>query len=162
MSELSQTDKEQLIRALRRNQINTIADLRRIESMFAAIGTPDVTEPMTLAWTNYVNSNNLLTEMRGLTRNYPFSSHCIDEAKRRVYSDPSSNRSWNLCWLVLTKIQSDNLIPYYANWEASQSRMWGKRKPSDEAVAQLASAMVAEWNWALDQMLSHWYSEPCR
>jgi hypothetical protein len=35
------------------------------------------------------------------------SAECIDEAKRRVYSDPESNRSWNLCWLVLNKIQNE-------------------------------------------------------
>ena len=35
------------------------------------------------------------------------SSECLEEAKRRVYSDPQSNRSWNFCWLVLTKIQNE-------------------------------------------------------
>jgi hypothetical protein len=75
--------------------------------------------------TYYVDYHGLLTELRGLTKNYPFrypttthtlnipiltitlSSHCLDEAKSRVYSDPASNRSWNLCWLVLSKIQSE-------------------------------------------------------
>jgi hypothetical protein len=76
----------------------------------------------------YVNSHGLLTELRGLTKNYPFryftnsalldfrqlvghtdrnSTDCLEEAKRRVYSDPQSNRSWNFCWLVLSKIQSE-------------------------------------------------------
>jgi hypothetical protein len=40
-----------------------------------------VTQPMTAAWAHYVNSNNLLNELRGLTRNYPFSSDLLDEAK---------------------------------------------------------------------------------
>lgn len=62
---------------------------------------------MTAAWTYYVSSNSLLIELRGLTRNYPFSSYCIDEAKRRVYADPASNKSWNLCWLVLKKIKDE-------------------------------------------------------
>jgi hypothetical protein len=35
------------------------------------------------------------------------SSDCLDEAKRRVYTDPASNRSWNLCWLVLSKIKTE-------------------------------------------------------
>jgi hypothetical protein len=35
------------------------------------------------------------------------SSECVDEAKRRVYADPSSDNSWNLCWLVLQKIQNE-------------------------------------------------------
>lgn len=53
-----------------------------------------------------MNSNSILAELRTLTKNYPFSSEVIDEAKRRVYNDPASNRSWNLCWLVLNKIHS--------------------------------------------------------
>jgi hypothetical protein len=40
-----------------------------------------VTQPMTAAWAHYVNSNNLLNELRGLTKNYPFSSDLLDEAK---------------------------------------------------------------------------------
>jgi hypothetical protein len=36
---------------------------------------------MTAAWAHYVNSNNLLNELRGLTKNYPFSSDLLDEAK---------------------------------------------------------------------------------
>jgi hypothetical protein len=35
------------------------------------------------------------------------SSDCVDEAKRRVYADPSSDNSWNLCWLVLQKMQNE-------------------------------------------------------
>lgn len=60
---------------------------------------------MTSAWTHYVSSHGLLTELRGLTKTYAFSSYCVDEAKRRVYADPESDRSWNLCWLVLKKIE---------------------------------------------------------
>lgn len=66
---------------------------------------PDVTEPMTSAWAHYVSSNNLLSELRGLTRNFPFSSECLDEAKQLVMDDPKSSRSWNHCWLVLVKIE---------------------------------------------------------
>ena len=62
---------------------------------------------MTSAWAYYVNSNNLLNELRGLTRNYPFSSELLDEAKWQVIGDPESARSWNYCWLVLSKIQSE-------------------------------------------------------
>lgn len=43
------------------------------------------------------------------------SSDCLDEAKRRVYADPSSNRSWNFCWLVLVKIQSECVINNASN-----------------------------------------------
>ncbi|KAF2098142.1 hypothetical protein NA57DRAFT_76936 [Rhizodiscina lignyota] len=159
---ITSSDKERLIRALRTHQVNTVGDLRRIERVFAQIGTPDVSEPMTSAWAYYVNSHSLLTELRGLTRNYPFNSDCLDEAKRRVYSDPSSNRSWNFCWLVLTKIKSDNLIPYYAGYQASMPAMWGGRNPTTEGQKQLANAFTTEWTWAIDQMLRHWEEPPCR
>lgn len=100
-----QHDKEQLIQSLRSHRVNTIIELRRIEKIFAEIDSPDVTEPMTSAWLYYVNSNNLLSELRGLTKDYPFSSECLDEAKWFVAGDPGSARSWNYCWLVLQKVQ---------------------------------------------------------
>ncbi|OCK76874.1 hypothetical protein K432DRAFT_407798 [Lepidopterella palustris CBS 459.81] len=156
------TEKEQLIHALRSHRINTLVELRRIEKAFATLGSPDVTEPMTSAWSYYVNSHSLLTELRGLTRNYPFSSECLEEAKRRVYADPQSNRSWNFCWLVLIKIQNDQLIPYYAHMQASQPAMWGNRIPSAEGVARLTNAFVGEWNMALGQMLRNWEQPPSR
>lgn len=155
-------EKEQLVHALQSHRVNTLVELRRIEKAFAILGSPDVTEPMTAAWSYYVNSHSLLTELRALTKNYPFSSECLEEAKRRVYSDPQSNRSWNFCWLVLTKIQNDQLVPYYAHMQASQPAMWGNRIPSAEGVAQLSSAFVSEWNWALNQMLRHWDQPPSR
>jgi len=62
---------------------------------------------MTQAWTYYVTSNNLLNELRNLTRNYPFSSDMLDDSKWRVSSDPESNRSWNYAWLVLVKIRDE-------------------------------------------------------
>lgn len=99
-----QQDKSQLIQSLRTHRINTITELRRVEKIFAQLGSADVTEPMTSAWLHYVNSNNLLNELRGLTRNYHFSSECLDEAKWLVSGDPQSCRSWNYCWLILTKI----------------------------------------------------------
>jgi hypothetical protein len=101
-----QNNLEQLIEALRTHRINTITDLRRVERIFAHMDSPEVTEPMTRAWMHYVNSNNLLSDLRGLTRNYPFSSECLDEAKFLVISDPQSARSWNYCWLVLVKIEN--------------------------------------------------------
>jgi hypothetical protein len=100
-------EKHEAILALQHHRINTLIELRRIEKAFATLDTPDVSEPMTAAWSYYVNSHSLLTELRGLTKNYPFSSYCVDEAKRRVYADPESNRSWNLCWLVLRKIKNE-------------------------------------------------------
>jgi hypothetical protein len=52
---------------------------------------------MTAAWAHYVNSNNLLNELRGLTKNYPFSSDLLDEAKVDHGPPPRVRRS------VLTK-----------------------------------------------------------
>ncbi|KAF1929299.1 uncharacterized protein M421DRAFT_419817 [Didymella exigua CBS 183.55] len=67
---------------------------------------------MTAAWTYYVSTHGLLTELRALTQSYLFSSHCVEGARRRVYVDMESNRSWNLIWLVLRKIKDDRLIAY--------------------------------------------------
>jgi hypothetical protein len=102
-----QNDKEQLINSLRTHKVNTITELRRIEKIFAYLNSREVTEPMTAAWAHYVNSNNLLNELRGLTKQYPFSSEALDEAKAMVVRDPNSVRSWNYCWLVLQKIDKE-------------------------------------------------------
>lgn len=102
-----QNNKDQLIHSLRTHRVNTITELRRIEKIFAYLDSAEVTEPMTTAWAHYVNSNNLLNELRGLTRTYPFSSECLDEAKSLVVRDPSSVRSWNYCWLVLVKMERE-------------------------------------------------------
>ncbi|KAF1811398.1 hypothetical protein P152DRAFT_419529 [Eremomyces bilateralis CBS 781.70] len=157
---ISESEKRTIIHALRTHRVNTLTELRRIERSFATIGTPDVSEPMTTAWAYYVNSHTLLTELRSLTRNYPFSSDCLDEAKRRVYADPSSNRSWNFCWLVLIKMQNDQLIPYYAQNQAAQPAMWGNYTPTADSIQQLADAFIAEWNYALEETLRHWEESP--
>jgi len=47
--ELQQADKERFIQASNSHQINSIFELRRVERLFAYIGTPDVTQPMTAA-----------------------------------------------------------------------------------------------------------------
>ncbi|KAF2873144.1 hypothetical protein BDV95DRAFT_627901 [Massariosphaeria phaeospora] len=155
-------EKDQMIQALRSHHVNTLVELRRIEKAFAVLGSPDVTEPMTAAWSYYVNSHSLLTELRALTKNYPFSSECLEEAKRRVFADPQSNRSWNFCWLVLNKVRTDALIPYYAQHQASQPAMWGGRAPTTEDITRLTSAFVGEWNTAINQMLRHWDQPPSR
>jgi hypothetical protein len=62
---------------------------------------------MTAAWEYYVNSNQFLTELRGLTRSYPFCGDIVHDAHVRVRNDPDSNRSWNLAWLCLMKIRDE-------------------------------------------------------
>lgn len=64
-------------------------------------------EPMTLAWNYYVTSNQMLNELRNITRDYPFSSDALDAAKWGVSNDPASNRSWNYAWLVLVKMRDE-------------------------------------------------------
>ncbi|KAL5377514.1 hypothetical protein DPSP01_009705 [Paraphaeosphaeria sporulosa] len=159
---ITAAEKDQMIQALNTHRINTLSELRRTEKAFAKLGSSDVAAPMTAAWSYYVNSHGLLTDIRGLTKNYPFSSECLEEAKRRVYADPESNKSWNLCWLVLNKVHQDQLIPYYAHYQASQPTMWGGQTPSSAGIAQLTNAFVSEWHGAVQQMLAHWEQPPRR
>ncbi|OQO07143.1 hypothetical protein B0A48_07711 [Cryoendolithus antarcticus] len=161
-STLTEAQKQALIEALNEHRINTVGELRRIERIFAAIGSPDLTQPMTTAWMYYVTSNSLLTELRRLTPDYPFSSELLTEARSRVHTDPSSNRSWNYCWLTLAKIHTDNLIPRFATTQASMSEMWGGRKVRAEEVKQLRDAFVDEWTTALRGMLRYWETAPIR
>ncbi|KAL8826607.1 MAG: hypothetical protein Q9170_007335, partial [Blastenia crenularia] len=100
---LSKADKDRLLRSLRSHSINTLPELRRIERIFAVLNAPDTVEPMQTAWIYYVNSNNLLNELRGLTKTYPFSSECLDEAKARVSG--SLGGSGNFCWKVLKVVE---------------------------------------------------------
>jgi len=63
--------------------------------------------PMTAAWAYYVNSNQMLLELRGFTPNYFFSGELLDHARKLVREDPESNRSWNMAWLCLVKITEE-------------------------------------------------------
>lgn len=60
---------------------------------------------LSAAWMHYVRSNNLLNELRNLTRNYPFSSEMLDEARTLVLRGTECKHSWNPAWLVLAKIE---------------------------------------------------------
>lgn len=81
-------------------------ELRRVEKCIVP-GDDELREPLKAAWAHFVNSHNLLNELRSLTKSFPFSSECLDEAKWKVVEDPLSARSWNYCWLVLCKVQSE-------------------------------------------------------
>lgn len=115
---------------------------------------------MTAAWAHYVTSHQFLTELRGLTRSYPFSGDIVSDALSRVRADPESNRSWNLAWLCLIKIRDDGLIGSYATAEASKPEMWGAAEPTANDVAQLAGCFEQEWKAAVQNMLRHWKSDP--
>jgi hypothetical protein len=80
-----------------------LIELRRIEKSLVSSKTLDATEAVTQAWAHYVNSNNLLSELRSLTKSFPFASECLDEAKWMVVGDTQSVRRFNYCWLILTK-----------------------------------------------------------
>lgn len=72
-------------------------------------------EVLASTWLNYVQNNNLLSELRNLTRDYPFSSELLDEAKGLVMADPERTQSWNFAWLVLVKIDEKYAAPYPIN-----------------------------------------------
>ncbi|KAM5443254.1 hypothetical protein MferCBS31731_001571 [Microsporum ferrugineum] len=155
-------DKEQLIHSLRSHRINTLMELRRAEKALVPLGTPDIYEPLATAWLHYVNSNNLLSELRSLTKDYPFSSECLDEAKALVNHDPASSRSWNYCWLVLQKIQDQQLISKHAWGAAAKPEMWGGCTPDAGAMGNLANVLLVEWTRAVQLMLRHWEISPMR
>lgn len=115
---------------------------------------------MTTAWIHYVTSHQLVTELRGLTPNYPLTGDMARDAYSRVREDPNSNRSWNLAWLCLTKMKEHDLIPAYAALEAMKPEMWGNKMPAAEDVAQLATCFEQEWTAAVDMMLRHWERPP--
>lgn len=46
-----QAQKQALVRALNDHRINTLGELRRVERIFATLGSSDLTQPMTSACT---------------------------------------------------------------------------------------------------------------
>lgn len=106
---------QSIVDALSSRRINTLTELRRMERILLAAVQPHVTDlresslvgVLAAAWSNYVQNNNLLSELRNLTRSYPFSSELLDEAKALVMADPERSRSWNYAWLVLAKIEEE-------------------------------------------------------
>ncbi|PFH57850.1 hypothetical protein XA68_14488 [Ophiocordyceps unilateralis] len=155
----------QHIECLTTHRVNTLTELCRIERIAASCDdeadAKAFQKPMTNAWVYYVTtSQQLLTELRGLSRNYPLSSDVVREAHRRVRADPNSNRSWNLAWLCLRKIKDDGLIATYAAVEAAKPEMWASTRPSADDVARLVACFEREWNMAVDTMLRHWQRAP--
>lgn len=102
----SQRPIRRIIESLQSHSVNTLTELVRVERIAATCDESDAVAfqgPMTEAWSYYVSSNQFLTELRGLTRNYPFCGDIVTDAQMRVRSDPESNRSWNMAWLCLQK-----------------------------------------------------------
>jgi len=98
-----------MIESLQNHKVNTLTELCRIERVAASCDNVEEAqafqEPMATAWDYYVNSNQLLLELRGLSRNYPVQSSLVEEARLLVQNDPNSGRSWNLAWLCLVMMR---------------------------------------------------------
>ncbi|OIW31441.1 hypothetical protein CONLIGDRAFT_318458 [Coniochaeta ligniaria NRRL 30616] len=160
----AQQSVRQLIESLETHRVNALTELCRIERVAAACDTEEDTRafqgPMTAAWDYYVTTNQMLSELRGLTTEFPFCGDIVTDAQIRVRNDPDSNRSWNLAWLCLVKIIDDNLIPLYAASEAARLEMWDGREPEQSEVDQLAACFEYEWNMAVQNMLRHWHGTP--
>ncbi|KAM5349067.1 hypothetical protein ACJ41O_008890 [Fusarium nematophilum] len=163
-SRRSRPPVRELIHSLTTHQLNTLTELRRVERIAASCedeaDARAFQEPMTLAWANYVTSNQFLIEMHGLTPNYPFSGDIVTDAHLRVLNDPDSNRSWNLVWLCLVKMRDDGLVPLYAAIEAARQEMWGETTPTQDDIEKLALCFELEWRTAVDTMLRHWPTPP--
>jgi len=106
---ISITEVNQMRQTLRSRRVNTLTELHRIESVLTTLPSfsTELIHEMTDSWGYYVSSNNFLNELRGLTRQYPFSNELLEDAKARVLNDPSSSRSWNFAWLLLAKIKNE-------------------------------------------------------
>ncbi|RTE76471.1 hypothetical protein BHE90_009039 [Fusarium euwallaceae] len=160
----SSTPIPDLIDSLMTHRIRTLNELVRIERIAAFCQSESDARafqvPMTAAWANYVTSHQLLIDLHGLTRNFPFSGDIITTSYVRVTSDPLSNRSWNLAWLCLIKIKEDGLIPMFAAMESAKPAMWGDKTPTKEEMDQLAMFFEIEWSNAVETMLRHWVVPP--
>ncbi|KAF5007907.1 hypothetical protein FDECE_5822 [Fusarium decemcellulare] len=146
------------------HRIRTLNELVRIERIAAFCQSESDARafqvPMTAAWASYVTSHQLLVDLHGLTRNFPFSGEIVSESHSRVINDPLSNRSWNLAWLCLMKIKEDGLIPLFAAVESAKPEMWGDKTPTQEEMEQLAMCFEMEWSKAVEVMLRHWLVPP--
>lgn len=190
--------KQALIEALNEHRINTIGGLRNVERIFAQLGSPDVTQPMTAACTLYSLPNPpriTNTSWRGLLCQFQYAAHrapqphpqlpvqvisahnpepstfwtdqlhssdILTAAKFFVHADPASNRSWNYCWLILTKIRTQSPIPTFAQAQAAKPEIWAGRIPLGSSVDALTAAFVAEWKRALERVLRYWEVDPVR
>ncbi|KZZ89361.1 hypothetical protein AAL_07660 [Moelleriella libera RCEF 2490] len=154
----------ELIETLDKRRVNTLTGIVRIERIALRRADPNEVArfygPLVSATNYYITSHQFLTELRGLSPQYPFSGDLIREAYSRVGQDPFSNRSWNMVWLVLTKIQDDGLVPIFAAAEAINPSMWGTETPIAGHVNQLKACFEREWFGAIWALLRHWDRPP--
>lgn len=154
----------ELLEWLTSRRVTTLTDLCRVENLAISYGLSEDAQalqvPLSMAWMHHVTSNQLLTELRGLTPRYPFSADLLHEAHLRVRADPDSSRSWNLSWLCLLSIREHGILSMYATLEAKRPEMWGGIRPTAKEVAQLKACFEHEWAVAVDMLLRHWPSPP--
>ncbi|KAI4261372.1 MAG: hypothetical protein L6R42_003430 [Xanthoria sp. 1 TBL-2021] len=153
---MNTTSLPALLHSLRSRTINTLPALRRTERLIASLppstpNKPEIAKALNEAWIYYVDYHSLLNELRGLTKNYPFSESCLEEAKRGV-----SKGSGNYCYGVLRRVKDQGLIPTHARALAARPAMWGGRKPTSTEIHKLASACEGEWTRVLAIVLRHW------
>ncbi|KAK0612530.1 hypothetical protein B0T17DRAFT_475715, partial [Bombardia bombarda] len=149
-----------LIELLWWRRFNTVKELCRAEQIFASGTTEEdaraLRGPMKSAWDHYVNSNQMLLEMQGLTPDCPFSGDILTKAQDLVRSDSNSDRSWNLAWLCLVRIRDHNLVAKCVVSKATRSELWADDIPTPEEIDQLADEFQVAWEEAVNGMLLNW------
>ncbi|KAL8802382.1 MAG: hypothetical protein Q9182_003872 [Xanthomendoza sp. 2 TL-2023] len=155
-SALNTTDLSSLLLSLRSHTINTLPALRRTERHLASLPptTPqlrDLKLALQNAWIYYVDYHHLLNELRGLTKTYPFSETCLEQAKSGV-----GKTLGNYCYGVLKRVKENGMIAAHARALAAKPVMWGGRKPSGAEVQKLAAACEGEWTRVVGLLLRHW------
>ncbi|MCJ1308481.1 hypothetical protein MMC25_002134 [Agyrium rufum] len=158
-NQMNNIEQQKLITALREHRLNNILELCRIENVLMNSDGEllDLVEPLADAWSYYVGSHSLLNELRGLTRSFPFSSECLDEAKWLVDHDTQmGGGTQNYCLAVLMKIREESLVRKHAYIQTVAPEMWGGRSPSQSALNQLAERFIESWTDAVNRLLQYW------
>ncbi|KAI5814010.1 hypothetical protein BZA77DRAFT_225562, partial [Pyronema omphalodes] len=149
---------------LRGHLVNTLTGLRFIEkqllpylSLYPSYtsypsSNASIMQELRNAWLYYVDTN-FLNELRGLTRQYPFSEELFQDARGRIDNNP---RSWNMAWAMLKVMEENNLIPHHAQQLASRSTMWGGARPKPQHIAELAEILQHKWEGAVEHLLRNW------
>ncbi|KAK8075333.1 hypothetical protein PG997_009996 [Apiospora hydei] len=152
---LPQSSIQQQIDSLETHRVNTLTELCRIERAAAACENEEDSRafqaPMTQAWTYYVTtSGQFLTELRGLSRNYPFCAELVSEGAPARAGGPGEQPELEPGVVVFGEDAR-------GSW---RKEMWQDRSPTEEEAEQLAQCFEYEWTQAVDTMLRHWPNSP--
>jgi hypothetical protein len=111
----STTEITRHLSTLRGHLVNTLTGLRYIEKQLLPSlpshpsypsypsSHPTIIQEMSNAWSYYVDTN-FLNELRGLTKQYPFSEELFRDARGRVNND---TRSWSMAWVMLRVMEEE-------------------------------------------------------